>query len=440
MSKLIEKALLEAEQLEETMKANAKEILSSTMKEEIQDLVKESLSEEYDYIEEQDEDEEGIESEIEAEDFEDFEGLEDFEDFEDEGLELGMEFDVEDETEEFDSDELPPLDLTDASDEEVIKVFKAMGDEDGIIIKQSGDEIHLSDGEDEYLIKLQENMKRKEEMSEMEDMEETMYEIEMDEEDMEEEMTEMEDMEEEMTEMEDMEDMEDEEVMYEIEMEEGQGYDDREDERLGMRRGKLSSKDLKSMKARRDDAKFEDREMGEAARQNNLGQRMRTGNRTNTYNKESRKYSGINLPESEMSRNYKLLKEEVESLKTKNGEYKKALVTFKEKLNEVGIFNSNLAYATRLFTEHSTTKQEKVNILRRFDNVKSLKESKELYKVIKEELSQNVSSTNSKKNISEAVERKITNSPTSGSKTKLMETKVYENPQFTRIKDLMSKI
>ena len=39
MSKLLEKALLEAEQLEETMKANAKEILSSTMKEEIQDLV-----------------------------------------------------------------------------------------------------------------------------------------------------------------------------------------------------------------------------------------------------------------------------------------------------------------------------------------------------------------------------------------------------------------
>jgi len=417
MSKLIEKALLEAEQLEETMKANAKEILSSTMKEEIQDLVKESLSEEYDYIEEQDEDEEGIESEIEAEDFEDFEGLEDLEDFEDEGLELGMEFDVEDETEEFDSDELPPLDLTDASDEEVIKVFKAMGDEDGIIIKQSGDEIHLSDGEDEYLIKLQENMKRKEEMSEMEGMEETMYEIEMDE-----------------------EGMEDEEVMYEIEMEEGQGYDDREDERLGMKHGKMSSKDLKSMKSRRDDARFEDREMGEAARQNNLGQRMRTGNRTNSYNKESRKHAGIRLPESEMSRNYKLLKEEVESLKTKNGEYKKALVTFKEKLNEVGIFNSNLAYATRLFTEHSTTKQEKVNILRRFDNVKSLKESKELYKVIKEELSQNVSSTNSKKNISEAVERKITNSPTSGSKTKLMETKVYENPQFTRIKDLMSKI
>ena len=52
---IIEKALLEAEQLEETMKSNAKEILSSTMKEEIHDLVKESLTEEDDYLKEQEE-------------------------------------------------------------------------------------------------------------------------------------------------------------------------------------------------------------------------------------------------------------------------------------------------------------------------------------------------------------------------------------------------
>ena len=40
--------------------------------------------------------------------------------------------------------------------------------------------------------------------------------------------------------------------------------------------------------------------------------------------------------------------------------------------------------STRLFTEHSTTKQEKINILRRFDNVETIKESKDLYKTIKE--------------------------------------------------------
>ena len=59
--------------------------------------------------------------------------------------------------------ELPPLDLTLASDEEVLKVFKAMGDEDGIIIQQDGDEIDLTDNttDTEYIIKLDESKKTK---------------------------------------------------------------------------------------------------------------------------------------------------------------------------------------------------------------------------------------------------------------------------------------
>ena len=143
-----------------------------------------------------------------------------------------------------------------------------------------------------------------------------------------------------------------------------------------------------------------------------------------------------NLGESRIRKSYNLLKEEVETLKVKNSDYKKALTTFKDKLNEVGVFNSNLAYVTRLFTEHSTTKQEKINILKRFDGVNSLKGSKGLYKVIKEELTQEV--VKPTKTISESVEKKITKTPTSGGK--LLESKVYENPQFSRMKDLMSKI
>jgi hypothetical protein len=69
---------------------------------------------------------------------------------------------------------------------------------------------------------------------------------------------------------------------------------------------------------------------------------------------------------------------EVDMLKSKNEEYRKALNVFRDKLNEVAVFNSNLAYATRLFTEHSTTKQEKINILRRFDGAETIKESKTL--------------------------------------------------------------
>ena len=149
---ILEKALLEAEQLEETMKSNAKEILSSTMKGEIQQLVKESLTEN-DYLKEQEEEEE-----VDVIDVDD--------DMESEELEMepeaydDMELDIEDETDDMDiSAELPPLDLTSASDEEVLKVFKAMGSEDGIIVQQEDDEISLTDGDDEYLIKLEENKK-----------------------------------------------------------------------------------------------------------------------------------------------------------------------------------------------------------------------------------------------------------------------------------------
>jgi len=126
---------------------------------------------------------------------------------------------------------------------------------------------------------------------------------------------------------------------------------------------------------------------------------------------------------------------EVQVLREKNEEYRKALNIFRNKLTEVAVFNSNLAYATRLFTEHSTSKQEKINILRRFDGVESIKESKNLYKTIKDELSPTTSQS-----MNESFERKIENTPTTGSAINLIENKTYENPQFLRMKDLMSKM
>jgi hypothetical protein len=126
---------------------------------------------------------------------------------------------------------------------------------------------------------------------------------------------------------------------------------------------------------------------------------------------------------------------ELQILREKNEEYRKALNVFRNKLNEVAVFNSNLAYATRLFTEHSTSKQEKIKILRRFDSVETIKESKNLYKVIKDELSQVQSHP-----MNESFERKIESTPATGSAVNLIESKTYENPQFLRMKDLMSKL
>ena len=130
----------------------------------------------------------------------------------------------------------------------------------------------------------------------------------------------------------------------------------------------------------------------------------------------------------------KAINEEVENLRKQNGEYKKALILFKDKLNEVAVFNANLAYATRLFTEHSTTKQEKLNILKKFDSISTINESKNLYNSIKAEL-------DTKKPVTETVAGKIANTAsTSSSQEVLSESKAYEAPQFKRMRDLMSKL
>ena len=128
-------------------------------------------------------------------------------------------------------------------------------------------------------------------------------------------------------------------------------------------------------------------------------------------------------------------RQELQILREKNEEYRKALNVFRNKLNEVAVFNSNLAYATRLFTEHTTTKQEKINILRRFDSVETIKESKNLFQSLKNELSGDNS-----KPLNESIERTIDKSPSTGSSANLIESKTYENPQFLRMKDLMTKI
>ena len=132
------------------------------------------------------------------------------------------------------------------------------------------------------------------------------------------------------------------------------------------------------------------------------------------------------VSESKIMREYR-------ELKSKNEEYKKALNVFKEKLNEVALFNTNLAYVNRLFTEHSTTKKEKMEILKRFDNAETIKESKNIYKTIKTEL-------DSKSPINESVETKVNKTIQSSKSTNLNESTAYVDPQITAIKDLMRRI
>jgi hypothetical protein len=154
--------------------------------------------------------------------------------------------------------------------------------------------------------------------------------------------------------------------------------------------------------------------------------------------KESRNRKPSNRRVTESKSNvrnesYQKLLKEYKVLKARNGEYKEALKVFKTKINEVALFNQNLAHATRLFTEHSTTKKEKMKILKRFDDVETIKESKSLFKSIEGELGE-------KTPITESVDKKINKTIDSSSKSNLNESTAYVDPQINQIKDLMKRI
>ena len=462
--------------------------------------------------------------------------MDDEDDMDVEDMEMDMEMDFD-----MDSEDEQPIDLTNASDEEILKVFKSMGDEDGIIVKKDNNQITLEDedSDEEYIIQLEgdmedgimneENMERVE-MEEADDLSDedldnlmaNIFRSEMEEEMYEEDV-------EKSYEMEEEDNMEEGDVVYEITMDEDDEETMEEDESVNenkftvkpkigtlkksllttkaeTKEGSMMSKPVvgKGVKTGSANFKYEEgkkMETKEAAIEpkgrakglgmnlspkkfeyteakkfggnkdeykrkeghktgdvkghykdyegkvgGNKGDKSKTHPGKKDYEKEETKEAARTL--SNGTRNYLMrkglpklkvkpnsaLSEEVVRLREKNEEYRKALNVFREKLNEVAVFNSNLAYATRLFTEHTTTKQEKINILRRFDDVESLKESKSLYGSIKNELTSNNQSV-----VTESMS-KIEKSPSSGSAQNLIESKTYENPQFLRMKDIMSKI
>ena len=479
---LVEEAIIQMKNLEETVAENAKGILASTMKEEISELVKESLSE-------QEEDE--IETDVDMTMDSDEEGSEE-EDSEEEDSEDEMEMGTDnmDMTSDMDmSSDDDVIDLSDEDDDEVLRVFELMGPDDNIIVKKDGaGNINLKTDKNEYMIVGESDEEMYEESDEEEEeedeMDEEMYESDMTSE-MDEEVEEEESIEdimdkvfgegnnEEMNEESDEEEEESEGVVYEIEfdeeeMDEEEMYEESEEDMeesvneskmkikakgvgmgspkfkfnekpnmsggfktkmkkgnatMGTGKAKFEYKEGENMKMKMKPVKKK-METKEASRTLGAGSKFRKGGLP-----KPRAHSKFNtaIKENENSKELTLLRE-------KNEEYRKALNVFRNKLNEVAVFNSNLAYATRLFTEHSTSKQEKINILRRFDGVESLKESKNLYKTIKDELS-----TSGTQTMNESVERVIEKTPSTGS-VNLIESKTYENPQFMRMKDLMTKL
>lgn len=528
---IIEEALAEFNLIEETLNSNAKEILRSVARDEITSTLNESLNEdEYDIedIEDVDSDVDALPVDDTADDTFDFEGgdeggseeleLDDIEmDTADEDLGLGAEEGSED----------YGLDMTGASDEDVISVYKKLSGDDEIEIVSS-EEVIIKDpvSGSEYNVKLKGSGGSLIDQGEMDvegDFEpeadmgietDTDSEIEVDldseigdEMDVDSEMDVEADADTEIgDEMEvDFDDSDDEEgdvedededdlgesIVYEIELSD----DDEDDIVEDIIRGKGHDKelvntpapntgDIEGQKAPEDsdsgdnlvggfdddgqngsgdnhaqhimeeededcieeeETLEEDEEVidehipkgrGEAHRmpaRADIGQPIGAGAKGVSTVKGGKNESVTSKKLVEAVNRYNALLAEAKQIKAENSQFKSTLKDFRKTITETAVFNINLTHATKLFLEHSTTNEEKKDILTRFDEeVSTIEESKKLYRKINSELSK-------KTPIKETFTNKLVSEKTTSQSTQLNETTAYVDPAQKRVLDLINR-
>lgn len=371
---VIEQAYQEAKRIDETFKTNTKEILSNTMGSEIESLVSETLKSVseggMDYMEVDGEDDD-LATDL---DLGDNEEVIDFD------VEMSDDMDV--------SDEMEIVDLTNSSDEELIKVFKAMDPDSEIEVVQDEEGISFTDQETgaEYKVEMGGSLG-----DEMEDeMEIDVIDMDGDSDEMEFEL-----------------DSDDGETTYEIEID----VDELEDG---------------------EDVELEEgsRTLGNGRSHGRRGLPKPKAYKRMSESRNRRKKPSISLRENKKLKNeLSRLRKEKRELQEDQVKMVGALKDFRQKLHEVAVFNSNLTHVVRILTENTTTKEEKLNIVSRMDEATSIKESKLLYKTINNEL--NISG---KKHLKESIDNKVNKVSSTGSKQTLTETKVFTHPDYDKMK------
>lgn len=350
-STLVAESLADLQSIQNTVKESTKGI--------VQDIIKESVRNEFKTIINEAEEKEEKETEVKdtnevpevdaAEETQDNEGEEANDANSEESVEVNDDTFVSDDSQEaetenpwseFEKYKVPgtedEYDTTNASDEETIRMFKLMNDEDEVIIKDNGDgTIGVKDNETgaEYIIDTNQNSE-----TEIPAIEPTTEPVEVPtEEPME---TPVEASEETPEEKED-------ENIFEIVLDDENMEEPQITENEGMAIPNIRRKTVKP-----DLPHINDNGMA-------------------------------NVQESK----YNELYEKYNELKQINEELKNALGLFRTKLQENAVLNNNLVKIVKIIRENSTTKEEKNSIIERFDKeAKTIEDGNKLYESIKAEL------------------------------------------------------
>lgn len=321
-------------------------------------------------------------------------------------------------------------DLSNADDDDVIKVFKKIGDGDEVVLKQNGDNIDISDGDTgaEYQIQFNDH----DEDNVADNVGTTDDDADFEEGCQEEGCTNesadygdddinFDDEEDDDGINFDDEDSDDDEVnesrFYEITLDEDdnfEGADDIENES-------------------EDDAVEEATNVGGFVQQNSVSM-SHVPNSKGRKARNSHK-AGVPSTGTEQPR-YSKVEENIlakaNAIFKENKQLTEALVKFRKTLKEAVVTNCNLSQIIKILKENSTTDEEKKNIIKRFGKeATTIEESKKLYATISESLKKNNSA-----NIIENISNDEINA---NSSKKINETRIYESKDTRKILDLMSR-
>ena len=145
--------------------------------------------------------------------------------------------------------------------------------------------------------------------------------------------------------------------------------------------------------------------------------------------KRHREETGVNPSANES------IKRKANEIFLENKELKKVASKIKDRLEESYLMNYNLGKIVKIITENSTTRDEKINIVNRFSQSKSIEESKGLYEAISKELA----SAKTTSNVDSVMNGQVINE-SSKWQPSIVETSMYRSEDLHNTLDLMERM
>lgn len=136
------------------------------------------------------------------------------------------------------------------------------------------------------------------------------------------------------------------------------------------------------------------------------------------------------------SREMANFRRKAESIFNENKQLREIAKQLKEEIERAVVINNSLAKVINLVTENSTTRNEKLDILERFNQVKTREESNALYETISKELK----GAHGVNNSSNLIGNQITEAKNSDKKNKIVETSMMKSESLNETIDFMRRL